>query len=245
MRLARGLVAVVAALGAVAVGVVGLPGPAYAADDPVIVIKADHLEGEHTVPFHMNGFAPGDTRSATVVLRNDANRTAQIVYAGARFGTGSLGKHVWLSIRHDGVELARGRADSERLDGTRFQVGAGATTRLRIELTMPKSEGNDAQGTSMRVLFTFSISGGAAPIETGVPGTAAGTALPPTGESLATFHALVWAALGAFAAALLGFFLMALRRREDEEQVQPLPLTIFDDDGSRASAGPARTEEER
>jgi len=215
MRLARGLVAVVAALGAVTVGVAGLPGPAYAADDPIIVIRADHLEGEHTVPFHMNRFAPGDTRSATVVLRNDTHRAAQVVYSGARFGVDSLADHVWLSIDHDGVELARGRADSQRLDGARFQVGAGATTRLRIELSMPKGEGNDVQGTSMRVVFTFSISGGAAPIETGVPGTTGATALPPTGESLAPFHLLVWAALGAFTALLLGLFLLALRRREE------------------------------
>jgi hypothetical protein len=226
-RAARPVTALAAGLGLLAgllaTGVV-LAAPAEAAETPVVVVDADSLEGARQVPFHIDDFAPGDDHPVAVVVRNEADSAAQVTYRGAEFSQDALAEHVQLTIRREGVVLGSGRADSARLDGATFQLAPGASTRLRVDLSIPAAVGNEAQGETMRGVFRFEIRGGSAAVETGV---ASKGALPPTGESLDAFHLLVWGALSAFAALLALLLLAALRRRDEEEQLRP--LTIFDD----------------
>lgn len=216
--LATALVASVATLMA------GYAAPAQAEAPAMVVIEPGHLNRDHTVPFRLDNLAPGDSRTATVAVRNDAARLVHIRYGGATFTDDTLSEHLWISVRHNGVELTRGRAGSPRVHGASFEVGPGTTSTLEIELTMHRGEDNAAQGTSMLVDFEFAVQGGVAPIATGVApdgtplsagGDSTAQTLPPTGESLGIFHLLVWATLGTFAAALLTLLLVALRTRDD------------------------------
>lgn len=220
--------------------------PAHAAD-AAVVITGNRLEGPRNVPFNLRNFAPGDTAELNVVVRNDTNRAAQVTYTGAGFREDALAEHAVLTIKREGVVLATGPADSARLTGATLQVGPRTATRLGVELSMPRGQGNAAQGKSMRVVFRFEIKGGSAEVGTGdwAPPTNTGATgvsgrdswhtgattpmkdvLPPTGESLGAFHVLVWAALGAFAGLLVALTIAAARRRND---AQLRPVTIFDD----------------
>lgn len=222
-RLAMLATALMASVGA---AVVGYAVPAQAEPAALIVIEPDHLEGRHTVPLQLEDFAPGDSRTASVLVRNDTDRAARIAYTHAVFGDDSMSEYVWITIRHDGVEMVHGRAGSVRVDGARFEIAPGSTSTLEVELAMHRGEGNAAQGSSMRVRLEFAVKGGAAPLATGVaadgtPLTAGGSdtqTLPPTGESLSTFHLLVWSTLAAFAAALLALLLTAVQRRGEQRR---------------------------
>lgn len=169
-------------LTAVLVGVFGLLGgalavPAYAVDgvpakDAEVVIKQDSLEGEKNVPFNLTDFGPGDTAKVAVVVRNDADRTAQVTYRGGEFGDHALAPHILMTITHGGVVLASGPANSSKLDGATFQVDSGVSTRLGVELAMPVAKGNVAQGKTMGVTFTFAVEDAPAKVDTGiVPGS--------------------------------------------------------------------------
>lgn len=169
-------------LTAVLVGVFGLLSgalavPAYAVDgvptkDAEVVIKQDSLEGEKNVPFNLTDFGPGDTAKVAVVVRNDADRTAQVTYRGGKFGDHALAPHILMTITHGGVVLASGPANSSKLDGATFQVDSGVSTRLGVELAMPVAKGNVAQGKTMGVTFTFAVEDAPAKVDTGVvPGS--------------------------------------------------------------------------
>ena len=215
---------------------------AAAADDPAgatIAIGAHGARAVDQTVFRLEGIRPGDQYAFPVHLRNDSAQDVEVTFEGLDYqdvdspspvSTDNLRHYTTLTLENAGVVIGRGAADSRTLAGARVYLPAGTTQRLRSELTMPAGVGNAAQGTSLDVVYHFSIAhASGSTIDTGTasgpdaagsaghggPGYAYDGGLPPTGESLFTFHLMVWAALGAFTALLATLFLAAIRRHVD------------------------------
>lgn len=208
--------AVVACLAAIVAAATAAPARASrpAEDRPtaVVVIGARGLHGERNVPFTLASLAPGDEAPLSVVVRNDASQTAQVTYDGIVVRRGTLAPHVLLTVKQGDRVLASGPVDAARLAGAVTALAPRASTRLTVVLSMPRTTGNVAQGRHLDIVLRFSISGG----DTGNIATGITTpdALPPTGESLGFFHALVWAALAALGLLLALVAAETLRRRD-------------------------------
>lgn len=215
-------------------GLLLITGPAAAAasfegereaDAPVLVVRDNSVTATDDVVFDVDGIGPGYRESFPLYVRNDASSAAVVIFEGFEYdgdgnpATGRLEENTTLTLRYQGVELGSGGAGDERLDGATLSVPAGQTVRLDSELVLAASVGNEAQGDHLEVIYNFRI----ATKDTLDDGTGGGEdgdnsqTLPPTGESLATFHALVWLTIVTTAVALVLALLAAVARRSQEE----------------------------
>ncbi|MCL2584110.1 MAG: hypothetical protein FWE35_16825 [Streptosporangiales bacterium] len=189
---------------------------AKAAETPSIVITSGTVGSDQPAVFDLAGLEPGQHRTFKVTIRNDTGgevtvRLAQVAFPGD--GTGVLARDATVSLTAGNTVLGSGGPASSRLIGASTLIPAGTGRELTAEISLPASARSPgARGHSLTAEFQFSSEAGTAPVGTGIS-AGSGPGLPPTAESLAVFHAMVWASLAAFAAALVLGVLLVLRRR--------------------------------
>ena len=203
--------AAVAILGAVAT--VATPVTAHADSWTISINTGSGWVHDVTTPlFTVGRLAPGDGQMATLMVRNDSPDAAALalsatdlmefengcMHSEAVIDTtcgatqGEIGKELIFSVfadpENDGTYEA-----TPRWSGTLYDLATpialasslpgGGVVGLRVDLTLPRSSGNETQTDSVDFAFRFALAGAGGPV---TPGTSGNLGGPSTGPGAGT-----------------------------------------------------------
>lgn len=192
--------------------------PALAADYTIIVSNYDVSSEQQTVIFSEKHIAPGFNKDYEIKIDNRSDVRARVVLDNIRKVTPSnsnLAEAMGLKLTYNGTEIAVGKYYEGGFNNRELTcVPAGSQDLIAFNLNLPTSAGNEFQGDSFELEFTFKID------QTGCAATPNDyPALPNTGQSQALFTFLYWVVGISFVTTIiLGIMLLVGRRRKEDDE---------------------------